>query len=153
MGNGSPEAVRADAESWETAHRWEEQQARLSKLALEAGGQLIRHQDLKPGDRFKLFLDHGTLIEMGRVYIHDRLDGYAHCHEEATGRKTVMTGEMQVVKLTREMCPFCQTMHNSDEHDLDWYFVCCGHARLVWKKNETGGLDLLPVAEDMDAHK
>lgn len=45
-------------------------------------------------------------------------------------------------------CPWCARRHSSDEYDVGWYFVCCGHTRLVWVE-EDGGLRLVPVPEDL----
>jgi len=50
---------------------------------------------------------------------------------------------------TIQQCPFCHKMHDSDDHDVDWYFVCCGGPRLVWRVVD-GSLELQPVEEDMD---
>lgn len=43
-------------------------------------------------------------------------------------------------------CPFCLKLHDSDEYDVDWYFVCCGHGLLVWR--EVDGTLLLEVVPD-----
>lgn len=29
-------------------------------------------------------------------------------------------------------CPWCSHEHDSKDHDINWYFVCCGYTRLVW---------------------
>lgn len=30
-------------------------------------------------------------------------------------------------------CPICGKLHSTWDYPLNWYFVCCGHARLVWR--------------------
>ncbi len=44
--------------------------------------------------------------------------------------------------------PTCPKWHCSKDHDLDWYFVCCGGPRLVWRQVD-GKKELHPVDEDM----
>lgn len=54
------------------------------------------------------------------------------------------------------MCPWCDRLHDSDEYDekrqgpCGWYFVCCGHTRLVWERDGGGELRLKPVLEDCE---
>ena len=47
-------------------------------------------------------------------------------------------------------CPWCRKPQNSDDHEVDWYFACCGTTRLVWRRiKRYPGLELEPVEEDM----
>lgn len=50
----------------------------------------------------------------------------------------------------KAQCPWCSTVHDSNDNPNGWYFVClCGHTRIVWERVD-GKLQLLPVAEDME---